>query len=88
MIGDCETNYMLCCLHKLQTVLQSLKIDIIKKLEEIMETIKIKYFSDKIDKLEYIGGKSDWIDLRARNAYFKFLFITLHSKLPESSFDK
>ena len=65
MIGDCETNYMLCCLHKLQTVLQSLKIDIIKKLEEIMETIKIKYFSDKIDKLEYIGGKSDWIDLRA-----------------------
>ena len=30
-----------------------------------METIKIKYFSDKIDKLEYIGGKSDWIDLRA-----------------------
>ena len=30
-----------------------------------METITIKYFSDKIDKLEYIGGKSDWIDLRA-----------------------
>ena len=30
-----------------------------------METIKIKYFTDKIDKLEYIDGKSDWIDLRA-----------------------
>lgn len=27
--------------------------------------IKIKYFSDKIDKLCYIDGKSDWIDLRA-----------------------
>jgi dUTP pyrophosphatase len=27
--------------------------------------IKIKYFTDKIDKLEYIAGKSDWIDLRA-----------------------
>lgn len=29
--------------------------------------IKIKYFTDKIDKLEYIGGskKSNWIDLRA-----------------------
>ncbi len=27
--------------------------------------IKIKYFSDKIERLEYIGGKSDWIDLRA-----------------------
>lgn len=29
------------------------------------ETIKIKYFTDKIDKLTYIDGKSDWIDLRA-----------------------
>lgn len=29
------------------------------------ERIKIKYFTDKIDKLEYIGGtKSNWIDLR------------------------
>ncbi len=27
--------------------------------------IKIKYFSDEIDKLEFIDGKSDWIDLRA-----------------------
>ena len=27
--------------------------------------IKIKYFTDKIDKLTYIDGKSDWIDLRA-----------------------
>ena len=30
-----------------------------------METIKIKYFSDKIEKLTYVAGKSDWIDLRA-----------------------
>ena len=29
-----------------------------------METIKIKYFTDKIDKLCYIAGNSDWIDLR------------------------
>jgi dUTP pyrophosphatase len=29
------------------------------------ETIRIKYFSDKIEKLTYIDGKSDWIDLRA-----------------------
>ena len=31
-----------------------------------METkaIRIKYFTDKIDRLAYIGGKSDWIDLR------------------------
>lgn len=31
-----------------------------KKIE-----IKIKYFSDKIEKLCFIDGKSDWIDLRA-----------------------
>lgn len=29
------------------------------------ETIKITYLSDQIEKLEYIAGKSDWIDLRA-----------------------
>lgn len=29
------------------------------------EMIKIRYLSDKVSKLEYIGGKSDWIDLRA-----------------------
>ena len=27
--------------------------------------IKIKYLSNKIEKLRYIDGKSDWIDLRA-----------------------
>ena len=30
-----------------------------------MEQIKIKYFTDKIENLAYIDGKSDWIDLRA-----------------------
>lgn len=30
-----------------------------------MQTIKIKYFSDQIERLTYIAGKSDWIDLRA-----------------------
>ena len=27
--------------------------------------IQIKYFTDKIERLRYIDGKSDWIDLRA-----------------------
>lgn len=27
--------------------------------------IKIKYFTDEIDRLRFIGEKSDWIDLRA-----------------------
>jgi dUTP pyrophosphatase len=30
-----------------------------------LKQIKIKYFTDKIEKLTYIDGKSDWIDLRA-----------------------
>ena len=30
-----------------------------------METILIHYFTDQIEKLRYIDGKSDWIDLRA-----------------------
>ena len=29
------------------------------------KTIRIKYFTDRIEKLTYIEGKSDWIDLRA-----------------------
>ncbi|MBR6396164.1 MAG: deoxyuridine 5'-triphosphate nucleotidohydrolase, partial [Lachnospiraceae bacterium] len=30
-----------------------------------MEKIRIKYLTDKIEKLRYIDGKSDWIDLTA-----------------------
>ena len=30
-----------------------------------MSKIRIRYLSDKIEKLRYIDGKSDWIDLRA-----------------------
>lgn len=30
-----------------------------------MKNIKIQYLDDEIKRLEYIGGKSDWIDLRA-----------------------
>lgn len=30
-----------------------------------MEKITIKYFSNEIEKLRFIDGKSDWIDLRA-----------------------
>ncbi len=39
---------------------------------EETKTIRIKYFTDKIEKLTYIGGKSDWIDLRcARDIQMK-----------------
>ena len=30
-----------------------------------MEKIKIQYLNDEMERLRYIDGKSDWIDLRA-----------------------
>ena len=30
-----------------------------------MEKIVVKYRDDKVHRLAYIGGKSDWIDLRS-----------------------
>ena len=30
-----------------------------------IDKIRIRYFTEAIDKLDYIDGKSDWIDLRA-----------------------
>ena len=54
-----------------------------------MEQIKIKYFTDKIDKLEYIDGKSDWIDLRAseevtlKKGEFKLIPLGVAMQLPK-----
>ncbi len=53
------------------------------------ETIEIKYFSEEIDKLEYIGGKSDWIDLRASETVafkageFKLIPLGVGMRLPK-----
>lgn len=50
--------------------------------------IKIKYFTDKIDKLCYIDGKSDWIDLRAAETVemkageFKLIPLGVAMQLP------
>lgn len=51
--------------------------------------IKIKYFTDKIEKLRYIDGKSDWIDLRAaeevemKAGEFKLIPLGIALQLPE-----
>lgn len=51
--------------------------------------IKIKYFTDKIEKLVYIGGKSDWIDLRAaeevelKAGEFKLIPLGIAMELPK-----
>lgn len=53
------------------------------------ETIKIKYFTDKIEKLTYIQEKSDWIDLRAaedvtlKQGEFKLIPLGVAMELPK-----
>lgn len=53
-----------------------------------METIKIKYFDSEMDKLTYIDGKSDWIDLRAsetvelKKGEFKLIPLGVAMELP------
>ena len=54
-----------------------------------MERIRIKYFTDKIEKLDYIDGKSDWIDLRASEEVelsageFKLIPLGVAMEIPE-----
>lgn len=51
--------------------------------------IKIKYFTEDIDKLQYIDGKSDWIDLRAaetvemKRGEFKLIPLGVAIALPK-----
>ena len=53
------------------------------------ETIKIKYHSDEIEKLRYIDGKSDWIDLRSaenvelKAGEFKLISLGVSMELPK-----
>jgi dUTP pyrophosphatase len=54
-----------------------------------MQTIKIKYFTDRIERLTYIDGKSDWIDLRAaeeivmKAGEFKLIPLGVAMELPK-----
>ena len=54
-----------------------------------MKTITIKYFTDKIEKLAYIGGKSDWVDLRSaedvtlKKGEFKLIPLGIAMELPK-----
>ena len=53
------------------------------------KTIKIQYLNDEIKRLEYIDGKSDWIDLRAaeevvlKKGEFKLIHLGVAMQLPE-----
>lgn len=54
-----------------------------------MTEIKIQYLNEDIKKLEYIDGKSDWIDLRAAESVtlkageFKLINLGVAMQLPE-----
>lgn len=54
-----------------------------------MNAIKIKYLDPDMPKLEFIDGKSDWIDLRAAEEYhlntgdWKLINLGVCIKLPE-----
>lgn len=51
--------------------------------------LKIKYFNENIEKLKYIDGKSDWIDLRAaeditlKAGEFKLIPLGIAIALPD-----
>ncbi len=53
------------------------------------ETIRIRYHSDQIERLRYIDGKSDWIDLRSaeevtlRAGDFHLVDLGISVQLPE-----
>ena len=53
------------------------------------ETIRIKYHSNQIEKLTYIEGKSDWIDLRVaedvtlKAGEFRLISMGVSMQLPQ-----
>lgn len=55
----------------------------------MQQTIRIKYLHDKLEKLAYIDGKSDWIDLRAaedvdlKAGEMKLIPLGVAMRLPE-----
>lgn len=56
---------------------------------DMNKTIEIKYHSQDINKLTYVDGKSDWIDLRSaedvelKAGEFKLISLGVSMKLPE-----
>ncbi len=66
------------------------KLEKPEKTEKLEKTIRIKYHSDSIEKLRYIGeGRSDWIDLRCAEdrhlsaGEFALINLGVSVRLPE-----
>ena len=55
----------------------------------MQEKLMVKYHDEKLEKLKYIDGKSDWIDLRAaedvslKKGDFKLISLGISVKVPE-----
>ena len=53
------------------------------------KTIKIQYIDDEVERLRYIDGKSDWIDLRSaetvelKQGEFKLIPLGIGMQLPQ-----
>lgn len=53
------------------------------------ETIKIQYINDTVERLKYIDGKSDWIDLRSaehvemKAGEFRLIHLGVAMQLPK-----
>lgn len=68
--------------------LQVLEMPIMQNQINNKKLIKIRYLSDKMEELAYIGGKSDWIDLRAaedvelKQGEFKLIPLGVAMQLP------
>ncbi len=54
-----------------------------------MKKIRIQYLNDEVKRLEYIDGKSDWIDLRAaedvtlKKGEFRLIHLGVAMQLPK-----
>lgn len=54
----------------------------------MVKTIKVRYLNEKVSELEYICGKSDWVDLRAaedvemKKGDFKLIPLGVAMQLP------
>lgn len=72
------------CFHALHLIAQGTKLPD----QDAGKAIKVKYISDQIEKLDYIAGKSDWIDLRAaeevelKKGEFKLIPLGIAIQLP------
>lgn len=80
--ADCECAFCIKVMHQRMNVNQYNK-------ENGVEKITIKYLNDEVKRLEYIDGKSDWIDLRAaekvelKRGEFKLVHLGVAMQLPQ-----